>query len=182
MQTGLWYAITLGVSAWCIAPVNAMAVPFSVNPGLWDVTFNREAHGAMPLPPEILQNLQQLPPERRAAMERAMASQNNVSRTMNYKRCVTQKQLDEGASDLMKSNSKMKCEHTLSTQTSTRVDGNIHCTGEGLDMQAEFTYQARDRKHVAGTMNATMTSGTNTMTEKGTVSGQWISASCGDTR
>jgi hypothetical protein len=64
MQRKFWYSVIMSVVALGGTMTSALAAPLNVKAGLWEMTLHTEAHGQLPLPPEILQ---QLSPERRAS-------------------------------------------------------------------------------------------------------------------
>jgi Protein of unknown function (DUF3617) len=110
-----------------------------------------------------------------------MKAQDNRSHIHVYKSCITQQDLDKNENAFLTGEPGLKCDNKLSRHTRTAVAGTFHCTKGGMVQSGDFAYEARDREHIAGTMNISVSNGTNTMASKGSLSGQWISASCGNT-
>ena len=77
----------LCVSNILIFPGYAAAATLNLNPGLWEMTTTGETTGAPPIPADILA---QMPPERRAKLEAAMAANATRASTPHVsKQCIT---------------------------------------------------------------------------------------------
>jgi hypothetical protein len=110
-----------------------------------------------------------------------MKGRNNQPHTHVFKRCITQQEWDKNEIAFLTGEPGMKCDNMLSRNTRTAVAGTFHCMKGSMVQSGDFTYEAKDREHIAGTMNISVSNGANTMTSKGSMSGRWISASCGNT-
>ncbi len=178
MQRQFLYGLIVAGTALAGTMTNAQAQPLNVKTGLWETTIRSEAHGQLPIPQE---QLQKMSPPQRAAMEKIMA-RNSQPRSHVFKHCVTQEELDKAESNFLAGEPGMKCENKLSKHTHSSVVGTMHCTKGSMRQTADFSYEARDREHISGKLNMTVSNGTNTMSSKGTMSSRWISASCGKTQ
>ena len=70
---------------------------------------------------------------------------------------------------------------TLRTATSMEVHVECAASGStGAKAVATFKWQPTSRVSMPGTSDMTVTMGTHLMTQKSTISGQWLGANCGD--
>ena len=154
------------------------AATLDVKPGLWETTSHSQSHGQLPIPQA---ELQKMTPQQRAAIEK-MQARSNQPRTMVSKGCLTKEKLEKDENAFLSGRPGMKCTSKLSRHTSTSIAGSRHCTKGGSEQTENFAFQVRDRGHVTGTLNITISDGGRTMSSKGNLSSRWINASCGNTR
>src|SRR5450759_6027344 len=77
-----------------IFPSYAAASGLNLKPGLWEMTWSGQTTGAPPIPADVLA---QMPPERRAKFEAAMAANaNRTSAPHANKQCITENSLQRG--------------------------------------------------------------------------------------
>ena len=157
---------------------SAPAAPLNVKTGLWETTFQAEMRGQLPIPPDMLQ---QLSPDRRAAMENIMKDMTDKPYTRVHKNCVTQQDLDKGDSAFLADRPGMKCSNKLTQHTGSAVAGTFECTTGGMRQTGDFAFEAKDREHLAGKVNINISDGAKAMTSHANMSARWLSASCGAT-
>ena len=160
------------------AITSAMAEPLNVKPGLWQMTVRGEMHGMPPIPEEQLQSLS---PQQRAAIEKMMA-ESAKPHVRELKQCITQEDLNKSEDLFNADQPGMKCNNKLSKHSGKSMSGTIDCAKDNTRSTGTFNYEAKDREHVTGKVFMTITNGTNTMTMKGTMSGQWLGAECTKTK
>lgn len=177
MKKELLYSAIAGV-ALVGATTSAPAATLDVKPGLWETTSRSQSHGQLPIPQA---ELQKMTPQQRAAIEK-MQARSNQPRTMVSKGCLTKEKLEKDENAFLSGRPGMKCASKFSKHTSTSIAGSRHCTKGSSEQTEDFAFQVRDREHVTGTLNITISDGGRTMSSKGNLSSRWISASCGNTR
>lgn len=178
MQRKFFYGLIMTGATLAGTITSVRAEPLNIKTGLWETTMRSEAHGQLPIPQE---QLQKMSPQMRAAMEKMMARLSQP-RTMAYKYCVTQQELNKEKNDFMSGEPGMKCDSKLYRHTRTSIAGARHCAKGSKQQTVSFDYEVHDREHVTGKFSMTMSNGANTMTSQGTMSSRWLSASCGKTR
>jgi hypothetical protein len=156
---------------------SALAEPLDVKPGLWETTAHTQAQGQMPISEA---EMKKLSPQQRAAIAK-MEARAHQPQTRTFKGCLTQQKLDKDEVAFLSGEPGMKCDSKLTKHTRTSVAGSRHCTKPGRQQTDDFSFDARDREHVTGKLNHTISDGTRTMSSKGDLSSRWISASCGNT-
>jgi uncharacterized cupin superfamily protein len=154
----------------------AQAAPLDVKTGLWEMTLHTQSHGRLPVPPEVLR---QMSPERRAALEKKIKERNEQPRSLVYKQCITPQKLQKDEAVFISGEPGMKCGNKFSRRTRTAVAGTSHCTRGRTQRTSDFAFEVPDREHVTGTINASVSDGTSTMTSRGRLSGRWLRAFCG---
>jgi hypothetical protein len=157
---------------------SAMAEPLNVKPGLWQMTVRGEMHGMPPIPEEQLQSLS---PQQRAAIEKMMA-ESAKPHVRELQQCITQEDLNKSEDLFNTDQPGMKCNNKLSKHSGKSMSGTIDCAKDNTRSTGDFSYEAKDREHVIGKVSMTITNGANTMTMKGTMSGQWLGAECSKTK
>jgi Spy/CpxP family protein refolding chaperone len=174
MERNCIYSIILASVILAGASTNAMAEPLDIKPGLWQMTIRGEMHGMPPIPEDQLKNLS---PQQRAAIENMMA-ESSKPHTREIQQCITQEDLNKSENLFNSDQTGMKCNNKLTKHSSKSMTGTIDCTRNGTRTTGDFTYEAKDREHVTGKVSMTITNGTNTMTTVGAMSGHWIGAEC----
>ena len=153
---------------------NAAAEPLDIKPGAWQMTVKGEMHGMPPIPEEQLKNLS---PQQRAAIENMMA-ESAKPHTREITQCITQEDLNKSENLFNSDQPGMSCNNKLSKHSSNSMTGTIDCTKDGTRATGDFSYEAKDREHVTGKVSMTITNGKNTMTTTGTMDGHWLGAEC----
>lgn len=152
--------------------------PLNVKTGLWQVTNTTKINGAPPITPEMQARLDQMPAEQRAKIEEQMKTAfGGAPHTSNYKKCVTQKDLNTNAFG----KEDQKCNWTVvnSTPSEMEVRAPSCMTGEG-DMKADIDVKihALDPENVKATSHVIVTGNGHTMTSDGTMTSKWLGSSC----
>ena len=152
-------------------------VALNVKPGLWQTTVAMQMTGQLPISEA---DLAKMPPERREKMEAAMkAVMANAAQPHVVKSCVTAEQLRKGLS--FRSEDQPTCKRTIVTSSSSTWEMHEECSGDS-PRTSTIRFHANSPEVIDGQMNMTMTKGERTMTSKGTIHGQWLSANCGSVK
>ena len=154
---------------------NAAAEPLDIKPGSWRMTVRGEMHGMPPIPEEQLQNLS---PQQRAAIENMMA-ESAKPHTREITQCITQEDLNKSENLFNTDQPGMTCNNKLAKHSKDSMSGTIDCTKGGTRALGDFSYEAKNREHVTGKVSMTITNGKNTMTTTGVMDGHWLGAQCG---
>jgi hypothetical protein len=166
----------LCVSNILIFPSYAAAAGLNLKPGLWEMTWSGQTTGAPPIPADVLA---QMPPERRAKFEAAMAANaNRTSAPHANKHCITEKSLQRGL-NVDENKGESSCQRTVVSNTALVMDMRQECTGRQKS-SGMFRFEAANPETMMGTINMTMTDGVHTMTVKRVVNGKWLAADCGN--
>lgn len=164
------------VSNILIFPSYAAAATLNLKPGLWEMTWSGQTSGAPPIPPDVLA---QMPPERRAKLEAAMAANaNRTSAPHANKQCITEKSLQRGL-NVEENKTESSCQRTVVSNTASVMDMRQECSGRQKS-SGTFHFEAASPETMTGTINMTITDGARTMTVKRVVNGKWLAADCGD--
>ena len=153
----------------------ASAAAIDVKPGLWETTSHVQAHGQLPISDA---DLQKLSPQQRATLEKMVTQ----PRTHVYKSCLKKEDLEKDKTTFLSGKPGMKCTSKLTRDTSTSVAGTRRCTKGSQEESEDFSFKARDREHVTGTVAFTLREGGRAMSSKGNLSSRWLGASCGKTK
>ncbi len=161
--------LLLTLSAGAVADMN-------MKPGLWEHSFKMSGGAIEQALEELRQQMEAMPPEQRAMMERMMASQgvsmDFTSGTLQT--CVTP---EEAASGFVPQHDE-NCQHRILEQSSNRIrvsftcDGNPPTSGEG-----EVIFHSPTSFSGKSQMTVTMQGQRDTMTME--QSGKWLSDDCG---
>lgn len=135
-----------------LATAGARAVPLDVKTGLWQSTLHSELSGAAQGP-----------------------------RTITYKSCLTQKQLDEDpvAEPMQKGRN---CSTKMTSQSRTVWQGTRTCTGAEGRQEYSGKLTAVSREKVTGTLLVKMSQRGYTMTNHAKYESRWLSSSCGNVK
>jgi len=162
----------------CGVAASASAEPLHIEPGLWDVTYSYSLQGQPP--PEVLAAMT---PEKRAAIEKAWASQAGKTKTKDAQTCVTAEELAKGtAFENDPQEPKKGCERTVGTQTATQWNLVERCSGPNGVAERHVQISAPDAKDVTGVMNATKGEGAAASGLNMTFTGKWSAKECGDVK
>lgn len=158
--------------------VAAAAEPLHIEPGLWEVDYTYSLQGE---PPAAV--LAQLPPEKRAAVEKSWASRVGHSKAKTSKSCVT---LDEIANGTAFENGDQPsvpgCERRYATQTATRWTMVEQCNNQAGVSERDVQINASGPHTVDGTMHAVHGEGATASGLDMTFRAKWIAKACGDVK
>src|SRR5580704_9532207 len=145
--------------------------PLDVKTGLWEVTTTVSTSGQMPIPPDLLAKLT---PEQRAKFEQQMSGRSlQPAKPIVSKHCLTQEQLDKGASF---GEDRKSCQHTVVSSTRSKAEVRMNC--EENDMKVE----AVDSENVKGQTQTTATGSNRTMNSNSTFTAKWLGPACDATK
>lgn len=163
-----------------IATIACLLVPaltsgaekLNVKTGLWETKSSLQFSG-MPVPKELRQKLT---PEQLAKMRADLAAEAAKGPIRETSRdCVTAKDLEN---PFASSNTK-DCKQTIVNTTRTSQEARLVCDGD-YKGTGVLKIQAPTPEAMNGTLDIKMSDGTETFTMKGTLSGRWVSADCGE--
>jgi hypothetical protein len=151
----------------------AGTVTLNVKPGLWDVTTEGQASGAMPsLSPDAQSRLT---PEQLQRLQAIVAA--SASKPVHYQKCVTADKIAEGFNTEAHPNA--DCQQTVTGSSSSQVTIHEECSRQEGTMTMDIHLQADSSEQVSGTQHAVMSGGGRSMTTDRTIHGKWVGASCG---
>ena len=157
--------------------INAAAEPLDIKPGNWRMNVRGEIHGMPPIPEEQLKNMSQ---EQRAALEKLMA-ESAKPHTREIMQCITQEDLNKSEDLFNTEQPGMTCNNKLTKHSANSMTGTIDCTHGDTRATGDFTYEAKSREHITGTVSMAITNGKNTMTTRGIMDGHWMGEDCSKT-
>jgi Protein of unknown function (DUF3617) len=174
----LFTALTL--TACGALAASASPITLNLRPGLWQMTSQGQMTGAPPVPAELLA---QLPPERRAKLQAAMAaSQARASAPRVFKQCITRKSLQRGI-EVDDKHDANHCRPTVVSSTATVMEMSVQCKDPRVTVSGLFHFETANPETVSGTVNMTMSmGGAKSMHVKRTIEGKWMGADCGDVK
>ena len=140
----------------------------NVKTGLWETTVTTKIDGN-PVPKSVLD---QMPPERRAKIEQAMAARSaSMAAPKTTTNCVTEEDLAKGVQAVDMSG---ECKKTVIAQTSTHQEIAIECARNGVSSKGHMTVDAPSNDRIKGKMEMAVGDGKVI----GDFSGKWIGATC----
>jgi hypothetical protein len=149
----------------------AAAEALKIEPGLWSVTYTYALEGKPPA--ELLANL---PPEKRAAMEKSWADRAGQPQTTTSDTCVTAEDLASG-NGFADNGEDEDCQRTMSSQTATHWSGVEQCTDDEGTTDRDVEITAANPKSISGTMHGKKA---DSAKMNMTFTGKWIAPECGD--
>jgi len=133
-----------------LAAAGAQAVPLDVKTGLWESTMTSELSGG---------------------------AQGPMGKTLTYKSCLTQKQLEEDPiAEPMERG--QHCSTKMTSQTRTVWQGTRVCTGAQGKQEYSGRITAVSREKVAGTLLVKMSQGGYMITNHAKYQSKWLASSC----
>jgi len=140
----------------------------NVKTGLWETIVTTKIDGN-PIPRNLLD---QMPPERRAKIEQAIAARAaSKSAPKTTTNCVTEEDLEKG---IQAADVNADCKKTVVAQTSTHQEIAIECARNGVTSKGHMTVDAVSSESIKGKMELNVGEGKVV----GDFSGKWIGATC----
>jgi hypothetical protein len=154
----------------------SVAQSLAVKPGLWEVTTKIDTSGAPGIPPEVYD---QLPPAQRAQWEARMAQSR---RPQTKRTCITQAEIDKGLQ--LADESRGRCTTTVVSSSRAAMVVNLRCRSNQSTSTGVMRFATTDGKTMTYRFDMTATSSRNntTMSIKGSASGRWLGADCGNVK
>jgi hypothetical protein len=160
-------------SCWAIA-AQADTIKLNVRSGLWEMTTTGDVSGAPPVPPELLARL---PPDRRARMEAAMgAAMSRAKKSHTATHCVTEKDLQRGF-EPEKVRGAAQCHQTVVSNSGNAMDVREECSGSEK-VSGHFHFEAVSPEAMNGSIQISVSRGSQTMTIHRVLHAKWLSADC----
>jgi Protein of unknown function (DUF3617) len=161
----------------CSLAAYAVPITIKLRPGLWEMTTEGQTSGSPPIPADVLANM---PPDRRARMEaaiaarRARAGQPHVSR-----QCITAESLQRGLD--LDERRQSNCQEKVVSSSNSEMNIQIECKGSRDEVTSgNLHFTTAGPEKLTGTINMKVGNGTQNMTVKRVIEGKWVSADCGD--
>jgi len=164
-------AATGGMTRATVAKTHAT---LNVSTGLWEVTVTPKLSGQLPISDA---ELARIPAAQRAKFMAAM--QGMSGRTRKMRECLTQDKLNEGFS----LGDREGCTSTVVANTASAMEVREACQGnsEGLKT-VDVKFIAGSTTSVTGQAHMVVSRGGKTMKIDDSMSGSWISSSCGNVK
>ncbi|HKE94440.1 MAG TPA: DUF3617 family protein [Povalibacter sp.] len=159
------------IATLCAPVVVAAADRLNVRTGLWEIRTVSEFNGVIPLPKEVRDKLT---PEQLAKMSAELQAATGPTRDTS-RECITEKDLDHP----FDSSDAKDCRQTITKTTRTTQEVQLVCAGEHKGTGV-LRVSAPTPETMNGTIDISMGDGADKFTMKGTLSGHWLSADCGD--
>ncbi|HLA70411.1 MAG TPA: DUF3617 domain-containing protein [Steroidobacteraceae bacterium] len=157
------------ILAGCVLAAAAYAGDrLNVKTGQWETTVTTKIDGN-PIPKNVLD---QLPPDRRAKIEQAMATRAaSKAAPKTTTTCMTEEDLDKGVQTMDIGGD---CKKTILAQTPTHQEVAIECSRNGVSTKGHMTVDALSNESIKGKMEMNVGDGKVI----GDFSGKWIGATC----
>jgi len=140
----------------------------NVKTGQWETTVATKIDGN-PIPKNVLE---QMPPDRRAKIEQAMAARAaSKAAPKTHTTCITEEDLDKGVQTM---DIRAECKKTILAQTPTHQEVAIECSRNGVTSKGHMTVDALSKESIQGKMEMTVGDG-KVIAD---FSGKWIGATC----
>ena len=143
----------------------AQAQSLNAKPGAWEMTMTMKSLGNV-VPPDVVAKMS---PEKRAEVERMMASKEGGSQTVSRKSCVKKEDLDQGK---FVNRDRADCKIQMISRTTTKIVAKTTCSGNS---EANLVFEAKDPEHVVGTIDQQRDGGGKFHID---LVGKWLGASC----
>jgi hypothetical protein len=168
----------LGLAA---TAAHAASVGLDVKAGLREMVSSGEASGAPPIPSLPAEALAHLTPAQRTQIRGAMAAgMKKAGKRRVTKQCVTADTLRRGIK-LDEGKNTSDCKETLVSNAASVMEIRLQCGGATRGT-GTYRFEAVSREQVHGTMNMTVSNGSDTMTIKRVMTGRWLGPDCGNVK
>lgn len=155
--------------------VPAAAQTLAVAPGLWEVRTDAAGALAALLPPAMRDNLEKMPPDQRAALEKLLAANVRLSRQV----CVTPAMLDRGLAAALRPGRRNNCTASPLGGSATEAAYAVSCAGSPGG-SGTVTLRATDPHTVSGAADGTVTfKDGESQPLHLTGEAHWLGAACG---
>jgi hypothetical protein len=164
--------ICCGLMLAAAAPLCANASPLGTKPGAWETTVTSTISG---LPqaqaPQIPKDqLEKMPPERRAMIEKMMAMREGKPVTSKVKSCIK----DSDSVDKLTAEDRPNCKKKIISQTSTSLEMDITCSGQRAS-HMHVKMRALSAREVVATTDADGEEGFKMHADS---KSRWVGSSC----
>lgn len=158
------------------APLCAQATPLGAKPGAWETTITSTMSGLpqtqAPKPTE--EQLAQMPPERRAMIEKMMAMREGKPVTSTNRSCL--KETDNLDKMMADDPNRPNCKKKILSQTSTSLEMEITCAAPHAT-HAHIKMEARSSEELVSTTDV---QGENGFKVHANLKSHWLGSSCAD--
>lgn len=156
------------------APLCVQATPLGAKPGAWETTVTSTMsglpHADMPQPTK--EQMAQLPPERRAMIEKMLAMRAGKPVTSNNKSCL---KASDNMDKLMADNpDRPECKKKILSRTATSLEVEITCTGPHAS-HAHIKVEAQSPTEVVSVTDVNGASGFKLHADS---KSRWLGSSC----
>jgi hypothetical protein len=151
--------------------VCAHAESLNVKTGGWEITTRTTLQNSSLSP-----GAANLPPEKRAAIEKALQERSGKSNTRTHKTCVTREDLDSGQGFKGDDDEEGKCTVKVIANTRNRIEQELTCSSPPSKTRAVF--EAKDAEHMVGVIERSSDGSKGPGSARIEMSGRWVSASC----
>jgi hypothetical protein len=158
------------------AASQAAPMPLHVRTGLWEMTSSGKTTGAPPIPANILA---QMPPDRRAKLQAAIAARQARSAAPRVKKqCITAKSMQRGF-HVGGNKDEPGYHQTMATSTASVMEVREECGGREKT-SGIYHFEATNPETITGNLSVTVSDGVHTMHMTRVIHGKWLSADCGN--
>ncbi len=148
----------------------------NIKPGLWEVSVSPKMSGEMPIPED---QLAKMTPEQRARLEAAM--KNAGGKPHIYKECMTPEKIAKGF-EMDRGADSASCKRNVISSTSSELTLHDDCNDPKRKSSTDVHFEIKGGKQMDGKVHIVVTQSGKSMTVDSTLSGKWLSASCGSVK
>lgn len=146
----------------------------NIKPGLWEVSISPHVSGEMPIPDE---QLAKLTPEQRARLEEMMKPPAaGKSAPKVYKDCMTPEKIARGF-DMDRDDT--SCKRKVVSSSANELTLHDECNRQDQKTVSDVHFEIKGGTQMKGKINVVVSSGAKNMTVNNTMTGKWLSTSCG---
>jgi hypothetical protein len=148
----------------------------NIKPGLWEVSVSPRMSGEMPIPED---QLAKLTPEQRAGIEAAM--KNATAKPHVYKECMTPEKIAKGF-EMDRGADSASCKRSVISSTTSELTLHDECNDTKRKSSTDVHFEIKGGTQMNGKVHIVVTQSGKSMTVDSTLTGKWLSASCGSVK
>jgi hypothetical protein len=145
----------------------------NIKPGLWEVSVSPKMSGEMPIPED---QLAKMTPEQRARIEAAM--KNAAAKPRVYKECMTPEKIAKGF-EMDRGADAASCKRNVISSTPSELTLHDECNDTKRKSSTDVHFEIKGGTQMNGKVHIVVTQSGKSMTVDSTLTGKWLSASCG---
>ncbi len=145
----------------------------NIKPGLWEVTVTPKMSGEMPIPDD---QLAKMTPEQRAKVEAMVKGQG--SKPHVYKDCMTPEKIAKGF-EMERGAEEASCKRNVISSTASELTLHDECDHTNRKTVSDVHFEFKGGTEINGKLHIVTTASGKSMTVDSTVSGKYVTASCG---
>jgi len=173
MQLRMFPPIALCAVGTIAAVQAADIVKPNIKPGLWEISVTPRMSGEMPIPAD---QLAKMTPAARARIEAAM--KNAGAKPRVYKECMTPEKIAKGF-EMDRGADAASCKRNVIASSSSELTLHDECNDTTRKSSTDVHFEIKGGTQMNGKVHIVVTQSGKSTTVDSTLTGKWLSTSCG---